>query len=623
MGAVSMALNYRFSRMELGSIDIEPKEPVFVGYTGTWKIIYTGGLCSLKAGTIIKVTIPLCWSVPKKNKSGPGTLDVSTDAKVSLRTEIIRHRHIYLFVTGGCLEQGDIIFLEYGTRKRGGSGSQVQSALGNGNAKFAVAVDPSGKGRFKSITNSPVIKVLPRCPVHLNVVLPSFCFFGEPVTIKISVVDEYGNPVKRFKGKFEIKSTVSAKMPSSVEINTEGYSCHTISVIFFKSGVARIRLIDTQGNLEAESNPTVVRKRIASQLSDLFWGDIHVHSIISDGLANPDNGYKYARDISHLDFVALTDHDYEAYHSWYDRKEQIILNQDLKKIKNINKRFNAPNKFVTLNGYEWTGRPWGDRCVYFLNDDLDIVRCSDRKGSDPQLLYNSFKGRNDVLIVPHTTCSDFMGGDFNSEGDQLEYVMEIYSMHGSSELEKSSRPVLKSVRGQYYRDALRKGFKFGVVGGGDNHLTQPGNPYLIPGPYSSLRYTPGLTAVYSNELTRNGIFYGLKKKYCYATTGARIVLVFSVNGTKMGEEVKINVGNILKIKVFVAGTDNIALLEIIRAGKVVYSLLNQERDLSFEWEDPDVSKESSYYYVRLIQEDGEMAWSSPVWINIKNQQMTL
>ena len=86
----------------------------------------------------------------------------------------------------------------------------------------------------------------------------------------------------------------------------------------------------------------------------------------------------------------------------------------------------------------------------------------------------------------------------------------------------------------------------------------------------------------------------------------------------MGEEVKINAGSALIIKVFAASTDNIALLEIIRAGKVVYSLLNQERDLSFEWEDPVVPKESDYYYVRLIQEDGEIAWSSPVWINIKN-----
>jgi len=219
------------------------------------------------------------------------------------------------------------------------------------------------------------------------------------------------------------------------------------------------------------------------------------------------------------------------------------------------------------------------------------------------------------IDIRDTSCSNFMGGEWNIDSKKLEKVMEIYSMHGSCEFDGGPRPVFNSVKGQYFRDALAKGLKLGVISGGDNHLTQPGNPYLIPGPYSSLRYSNGLAAVWCDKLTRKDIFQSLRERYCYATTGARIILDFQINGARMGEEIKVKAKELPEIKVFVAGTDRIKLLEIIRSGKVVYSLSNQGTDFYFKWEDTNVFLRSCYYYIRLIQEDGEMAWSSPIWLN--------
>jgi hypothetical protein len=40
---------------------------------------------------------------------------------------------------------------------------------------------------------------------------------------------------------------------------------------------------------------------------------------------------------------------------------------------------------------------------------------------------------------------------------------------------------------------------------------------------------------------------------------------------------------------------------------------------SFEWEDADVTPGRHWYYVRVSQLSGQMAWSSPIWVDIGNQ----
>ena len=34
------------------------------------------------------------------------------------------------------------------------------------------------------------------------------------------------------------------------------------------------------------------------------------------------------------------------------------------------------------------------------------------------------------------------------------------------------------------------------------------------------------------------------------------------------------------------------------------------------WEDTTDARTGDYYYVRVTQEDEEMAWSSPVWLDV-------
>ena len=44
------------------------------------------------------------------------------------------------------------------------------------------------------------------------------------------------------------------------------------------------------------------------------------------------------------------------------------------------------------------------------------------------------------------------------------------------------------------------------------------------------------------------------------------------------------------------------------------------RTAQFTWMDNKLDAGSNYYYVRVLQRDGQIAWSSPIWVNYKPRQ---
>jgi hypothetical protein len=99
-----------------------------------------------------------------------------------------------------------------------------------------------------------------------------------------------------------------------------------------------------------------------------------------------------------------------------------------------------------------------------------------------------------------------------------------------------------------------------------------------------------------------------------------------LNDGRMGDELagSRNVSRrVLRVRAI--GERPIAAIDIIRNGREVRTHRPDTEDAVFEWEDPDDfarisltghdGKPFLYYYVRVTQTDGEIAWSSPVWIS--------
>ena len=56
-------------------------------------------------------------------------------------------------------------------------------------------------------------------------------------------------------------------------------------------------------------------------------------------------------------------------------------------------------------------------------------------------------------------------------------------------------------------------------------------------------------------------------------------------------------------------------VQIIKDGAVAWSKNVDGLDVEFEWLDPQEPENTHYYYLHLVQEDGQRAWSSPVWVH--------
>lgn len=225
---------------------------------------------------------------------------------------------------------------------------------------------------------------------------------------------------------------------------------------------------------------------------------------------------------------------------------------------------------------------------------------------------------------------------FQDFSPEFERVVEIYNAWGSSECtekEGNKRPIastgktgIKETESGSIRNALKRNCRFGFVAGG---LDDRG---IYSGFFESdqVQYTPGLTAIIALEQTRETLAQALYNRSCYATTGERIILGFAIAGAPMGSELstKAKPGLVLNrhITGYVAGTARIEEIALIRNGEVVYTLQPGKEFIDFSYDDtehlskaalasPDERPYFAYYYLRVTQEDGHIAWASPIWID--------
>jgi len=70
-----------------------------------------------------------------------------------------------------------------------------------------------------------------------------------------------------------------------------------------------------------------------------------------------------------------------------------------------------------------------------------------------------------------------------------------------------------------------------------------------------------------------------------------------------------------RLDIYAVGTASIARVHILKDFRYVYTVEPKRREVRFRWQDSAVEKgRESWYYVRVEQEDGQLAWSSPIWV---------
>ena len=463
-------------------------------------------------------------------------------------------------------------------------------------------------------------------PSALSVAVASTPVVGQWNRGVVLVEDQCGRALGGAHGEIVLNTSLAVQVrPRAVVLDARnpGWARFEIRPMGPTAGTVEATLADH--GLSSESNPFSCTGK---DDQTLLWGDLHQHSTLSDGLGSPEENYRYARDVARLDFCAIADHDIWP-HPFTDHEWVVLCDAA--------RTFNSPGKFVTFLGYEWDAsrNGYGHMNVYYLNDDEPVFTSEDARSDTPEKLFACLAGRDATVIVHHPAATK--DGWFTTNWDHfdadLEALVEVHSMWGSSECSRedgNTHPIERlgglasHGAGCFVRDALDRGYRLGLIGGSDGHDGRPGRSqlYRLPKEEDPSAYTAdyppycpsGIQGVWADGCTREAIWEAMLARRTYATTGHRPIVRFSINGHPMGSEIDLSNEETCDVSVDVTGTAAIDRIDIIRNGQCWQTVAGASQE---EHARVEATRENDgdYFYARILQTDGNAAWTSPIWVD--------
>jgi hypothetical protein len=613
----------------------EPNQAL-AGETNTWKFIYTPAV-NLPKGTLLRFDLsskgrPIDWQTPEVSlkKTSNVIYALMPNGKV-LQAEAIEIPNSFVpqyeFVLSQEIPAGGHFTICIGAPKGA-------NAVKNGNTAqltiqrrkpFLLYVDPTGKGNFHD--HEIFSFDIKGNDLHtIKVLAPSFAIKNKRFDVVLRFEDKFGNLTNNAPEKTLIEvshENLRENLKWKIFIPETGFI--TLPNLYFNEpGVYTIQLQNMNTKETFRSSPI---KCFATDTKQLFWGLLHGESERFDSTENIESCLRHFRDEKSTNFYAS---------SSYEGIEE-TSNEMWKLITQNVEEFDEDERFSVFLGFQWAGsaKSEGVRQIIYAKDQKPILRKKDQRSNNLKKLYKTVQPK-DIISIPTFTMAKGYEYNFDDFQPEFERVVEIYNSWGCSEFTKSEgnpRPITGSgkkgiaeTKEGAIAKALLNNCRFGFVAGGLDDR----------GVYSDFfdsdqkQYSPGLTAVMAQDLTKQAIFDALYNRNCYATTGERIIVGLSLAGHPMGTELDSALKPGLHVNrhlsAHVAGTANLKLVELIRNGKVLVKFTPKSHILDFEYDDMtplvdavidahDKRPPFVFYYIRVLQEDGHMAWSSPIWVD--------
>lgn len=585
-----------------GTAQISPSAEIEAGAIGTWTYTFDVGPQGIKEGGGLMLTFhhSTDWEsfqLDNPEASGYVSVELPDDVKyIKKLTNKDACVFVHIILTEGQLDEGDQIKIIIGDTSGGARGSRAQTWQQKDFYFFSM-VDATGYGHYFEQPDPARIRITGGKAEKIIVYAPSVVYSGEKFDVGVRVEDCFHNVASNYESELQLKLNGKIYKDTIYEMtNNNPAVVRFKNISINREGEYILEVIDDSG-LVGTSN--YINCTADEDEYRVFWGDLHCHLGYMDSVGTVPDFYNYAKNISFLDFVCHSEH-----MDSYSMGRQASNNLQWDIIKKGTAAYNEPGEFVTLLGYE-NSEIW-DANVYFPGDDAPwhVDSFADR-------LFD-FARENQALVIPHMTTypQRKRGYDWSNYDPEVMPVVEIYSGHGSSEYFGGERPLSNCEPGGYVVEALDRCYKLGFIGSSDGHDCMPGNS-----PWG--KYMNGLVAVFTRELSREAVFAAICKRRCYATTNSRILGYFYINGQMMGSEIKSDRSNILNISVKLYGTGSIENVDIVRNGEIIYSISGNGRKLTFDYKDTPEKSGHNYYYVRMKQKDGEMAWLSPIFVDVK------
>jgi len=320
-----------------------------------------------------------------------------------------------------------------------------------------------------------------------------------------------------------------------------------------------------------------------------FLGNLHAHTRLSDGVADPAQAFARARAIR-LSFLALTDHGEELEAAEWRQLRAAAAAAD------------QPGRFAALAGWEWSSPTEGHFLV--LGTKAAGSSCRSLKRLDQLAAWT--REREGLLIYAHPGSFDEFGAVMASAlgGPEVagQEVGSLYSGPAGSGYAYHDHE-------DAYRESLRRGLKVGAQINQDNHHQEIGDARR-----------GGLTGIWMRRLGTAELLQALRSRRSFGTEAAGIALDLEINGTRMGGTLTRPAE--LEVRGWLTGLHaglifQRAELWAVRAGHPVWTWQRHREGSALVARLPPPRQPEAYYLrVEMIAMYGvkARAFSSPVWV---------
>lgn len=343
-----------------------------------------------------------------------------------------------------------------------------------------------------------------------------------------------------------------------------------------------------------------------------LFGSIHSHSEYSDGNQANDPAYpdarscfQYVRNSTlNIDFWGISDHNHSGGGMNLPDYRKGVAEAD---------SANENGAFVSLYGMEWGVISSGGHIVIYGIDSLIGWESGNYSIYNSRTDYGSLfskvaaRGSGAFAYLAHMDQTDYgniLAAPYNATWDSAIAGMAIRSGPAFSTDTNYSDPPT----GNYfdrYQDLLKAGYHVAPGIDHDSH-------YIVFG-----RSHPGRTVVIADTLTKEALMQAFYHRRFYASDDWNCRVVFSLNGSSMGDITTGSAAAGLNIVVNDPDNEQVSSVKIwygIPGNGVISTQLAQfSNQSSVSYTHPLPIGSTYYYFAEITQADGQKIWTAPIW----------
>lgn len=307
-----------------------------------------------------------------------------------------------------------------------------------------------------------------------------------------------------------------------------------------------------------------------------YWGDLHAHTTYSDGSGPPNYALAAAR-AAGLHFFAITDHGWWLSPDWW--AETLTQTQQL----------SVPGQFVALRGLEWT-HP-ADGHINLFNTATRLNRIDPMFDTLPEL-YN-WLSLNPAVIAQFNHPGANYDGYFKNFRFDPQAAPSIFMQEIGNHAQS-----YQTYEAQFVQNNLA-GWRVAPTNNSDTHAANWGTG------------SPARTGLVASALTETELLAAMRARRVFSTEDSNLALALRSGDIWFGSTIA--PADSIPLAVYFSDPDFEPATLMLYDGNLLLASVPLT-GLEMQWSTTVPAKPGHFLWAKLVQADGDTAWSAPLWV---------